>query len=80
MKVTMKQYEKQAVEYAHRFKSWEHVCIAKDAYLEGFRDGVSACEFDEKLNDQHPSLYFDHIGQEEVEVELHHQLTGDMHE
>lgn len=42
MDVKMKQYEKWALDYAQKFNKkdqWEFYIIAKDAYLEGFKQG-----------------------------------------
>lgn len=40
MKVRMKQYEKDAVDYALKhFKNWAEICIAKDAYITACQDG-----------------------------------------
>ena len=61
----MTKYEKQSIDYAKRFKSWEHICISKDAYLSGYRQA---------LEDVQRGLT------EEVEVEFEngdHQLTKD---
>lgn len=40
MIVKMKQFEKNAVDYAlKRFKNWAEICIAKDAYIAACQDG-----------------------------------------
>jgi len=66
MKVIMKAFEKLAIDYSSRFKPWDFQCIAKDAYLSGYRRTLS-------------DAY--NVVQEGVEVEFKdgtHQLTDDI--
>ena len=45
MKIKMKAYEILAVSYAKRFaKTWDYWTLAKDAYLQGYRDGAEVPE------------------------------------
>jgi len=80
MKVKMKKYEQLAIENSNKYKDWAHVCIAKDAYLEGYKRALkNAQEFinEKRIDCQYYLMEFD-VGTEEVEIEFEdgdHQLS-----
>lgn len=91
MKVKMKSYEKKALDFTTRYKSWEIICSAKDAYLQAYRDCLKDCEdhYETNIIDTYPTHggdimepYFslNKVGQDLVEVDFPdgtHQLTKD---
>lgn len=77
MIVKMKEYEKQAIDYSHQFKSWELQCVAKDTYLAAYRRALQ----DALLYGDGQVNYNHLVGQAPVEVEFKngdHQLTDDI--
>jgi hypothetical protein len=80
MKVTMKQYEKQALDYSSRFKNWEIQAATKDAYLEAYKQALlDANEYIKEYGDD--SFLELYVGQDPVEVEFNngeHQLVDDV--
>lgn len=73
MKVTMKMYEKMAMDYCAKFKKdWATYCAVSDAYLNGYKDAMDNvlldCDQDDFGNEPHWFIY--DPGQEPVEVEF----------
>lgn len=92
MIIKMRNYEKQAVDNAKQYKEWDNQIIAKDSYLNGYRNAL----LDVSENYYNNIVGFDpvttydiisdsfnilDIGSEDVEVEFkdgQHQLVDDI--
>lgn len=75
----MTRKEKQAVEYSRRFKDWDYIIAAKDAYLAAYEDAkqeaINICT----NNGPSEEIDLTNLGNEEVEMEFKdgdHQLSS----